>query len=38
MWALEQQAAANRQVIAIMRQRLAAGEEVARKVAASRLG
>ena len=29
-WALEQKAAANRQVIAIMRQRLAAGEEVAR--------
>jgi hypothetical protein len=29
-WALQQKAAANRQVIAIMRQRLAAGEEVAR--------
>jgi hypothetical protein len=29
-WALEQKAAANRQVIAAMRQRLAAGEEVAR--------
>jgi hypothetical protein len=29
-WALEQKAAANRQVIAVMRQRLAAGEEVAR--------
>jgi hypothetical protein len=29
-WALEQKAAANRQVIAIMRRRLAAGEEVAR--------
>ena len=29
-WALEQKAAANRQVIAIMRQRLAAGQEVAR--------
>jgi hypothetical protein len=29
-WALEQKAAADRQVIAIMRQRLAAGEEVAR--------
>jgi hypothetical protein len=28
-WALEQKAAANRQVIAIMRPRLAAGEEVA---------
>jgi hypothetical protein len=30
IWALEQKAAANRQVIAIMRRRLAAGEEVAR--------
>ena len=29
-WALEQKAAANRQVIAIMRQRLAAGEQAAR--------
>jgi hypothetical protein len=29
-WALEQKAAANRQVIAITRQRLAAGEEVPR--------
>jgi hypothetical protein len=29
-WALEQKAAANRQVIAVMRERLAAGEEVAR--------
>jgi hypothetical protein len=29
-WALEQKAAANRQVIAVMRQRLAAGEQVAR--------
>ena len=29
-WALEQKAAANRQVIAVMRQRPAAGEEVAR--------
>jgi len=29
-WALEQKAAANRQVIAVMRRRLAAGEEVAR--------
>jgi hypothetical protein len=29
-WALQQKAAANRQVIAIMRRRLAAGEEVAR--------
>jgi hypothetical protein len=29
-WALEQKAAANRQVIAAMHQRLAAGEEVAR--------
>jgi hypothetical protein len=29
-WALEQKAAANRQVIAIMRQRLGAGEQVAR--------
>jgi hypothetical protein len=29
-WALEQTAAANRQVIAVMRQRLAAGEQVAR--------
>jgi hypothetical protein len=29
-WALEQKATANRQVIAIMRQRLAAGEQVAR--------
>ena len=29
-WALEQKAAANRQVIAIMRKRLAAGEQVAR--------
>ena len=29
-WALEQKAAANRHVIAVMRQRLAAGEEVAR--------
>jgi hypothetical protein len=29
-WALEQKAAANRQVIAVMRKRLAAGEEVAR--------
>jgi hypothetical protein len=29
-WALEQKAAANRQLIAIMRRRLAAGEEVAR--------
>jgi hypothetical protein len=28
-WALEQKAAANRQVIAVMRQRLAAGEQVA---------
>jgi hypothetical protein len=30
IWALEQKAAANRQLIAIMRRRLAAGEEVAR--------
>jgi hypothetical protein len=29
-WALEQKAAANRQVIAVMRQRLAAGQQVAR--------
>jgi hypothetical protein len=29
-WALEQKVAANRQVIAVMRRRLAAGEEVAR--------
>ena len=29
-WALAQKAAANRQVIAVMRQRLAAGEQVAR--------
>jgi hypothetical protein len=29
-WALEQKAAANRQVIAVMRTRLAAGEQVAR--------
>ena len=29
-WALEQKAAANRQVIAVMRMRLAAGEQVAR--------
>jgi hypothetical protein len=29
-WALERKAAANRQVIAVMRERLAAGEEVAR--------
>ena len=29
-WALEQKAAANRQVIAVMRQRVAAGEQVAR--------
>jgi hypothetical protein len=29
-WVLEQKAVANRQVIAVMRQRLAAGEEVAR--------
>jgi hypothetical protein len=29
-WALEQKAAANRQVIAVMRQRLAAGEQEAR--------
>jgi hypothetical protein len=29
-WALEQKAAANRQLIAVMRQRLAAGEQVAR--------
>ena len=29
-WALEQKAAANRQVIDLMRRRLAAGEEVAR--------
>ena len=29
-WVLAQKAAANRQVIAVMRQRLAAGEEVAR--------
>jgi hypothetical protein len=29
-WALEQKAAANRQVVSIMRQRLEAGEEVAR--------
>jgi hypothetical protein len=29
-WALEQKAAANRQVIDVMRRRLAAGEEVAR--------
>ncbi|HET7519053.1 MAG TPA: hypothetical protein VFN05_15475 [Actinomycetes bacterium] len=29
-WVLAQKAAANRQVIAIMRERLAAGEEVAR--------
>jgi hypothetical protein len=29
-WALEQKAAANRQRIAVMRQRLAAGEQVAR--------
>jgi hypothetical protein len=29
-WALEQKAAANRRVIAVMRQRLAAGEQVAR--------
>jgi hypothetical protein len=30
IWALEQNAAANRQLIAVMRQRLAVGEEVAR--------
>ena len=29
-WALEQKAAANREVIAVVRQRLAAGEAVAR--------
>jgi len=29
-WALEQEVAANRQVIAVMRSRLAAGEEVSR--------
>ena len=29
-WALEQKAAANRHIIAVMRQRLAAGEQVAR--------
>ena len=29
-WVLEQKAAANRQVIAVMRQQLAAGEQVAR--------
>ena len=29
-WALEQKAAANRQLIAVMRGRLAAGEDVAR--------
>jgi hypothetical protein len=29
-WVLEQKAAANRQVIAVMRQRLAAGEQMAR--------
>ena len=29
-WALKQKAAANRQVIAVMRQRLATGEQVAR--------
>ena len=29
-WVLEQKAAANRQVVAVMRQRLAAGEQVAR--------
>jgi hypothetical protein len=29
-WTLEQKAAANRQVIAVMRERLAAGEQVAR--------
>ena len=29
-WALEQKAAANRQVIAVMRERLAAGQQVAR--------
>ena len=29
-WALEQKAAANRQVIAVMRERLAAGQELAR--------
>ena len=29
-WALEQKAAANRQVIVVMRERLAAGEQVAR--------
>ena len=29
-WALEQKATANRQVIAVMRQRLAAGEQLAR--------
>jgi hypothetical protein len=29
-WVLEQKAAANRQVIVVMRQRLAAGEQVAR--------
>jgi hypothetical protein len=29
-WALEQKAAANRQVIAVMRKRLAAGEQMAR--------
>ncbi len=29
-WALEQKAAANRQVIAVMRERLAAGKQVAR--------
>jgi hypothetical protein len=29
-WVLEQKAAANRQVIAVMRQRLAAGEQLAR--------
>jgi hypothetical protein len=31
-WALEQKAAANRQVIAVMRERLAAGEAVARMI------
>src|SRR5215208_1289987 len=31
-WALEHKAAANRQVIAVIRQRLAAGEQVARHV------
>ena len=36
-WALEQKAAANRQVITVMRERLAAGEQVARMYQEPRL-